>query len=93
MNRPGVIHPGAIQSSSARLLRRSHPQAYFGGLVALAKMIRWETTEEMLSDGGMTPDEIMDKLEQRVGPFSEPMRKPAKPFWATVAGWRLLLLT
>jgi hypothetical protein len=51
-----------------RVLRRSHPQAYFGGLVALAKMIRWETAEELLSDGGMTPDEIMEKLEQLVGP-------------------------
>jgi hypothetical protein len=50
------------------VLREKYPQAYFGGLVALAKMIRWETAEEMLSDGGMTPDEIMDKLEQRVGP-------------------------
>jgi hypothetical protein len=51
-----------------RVLRRSHPQAYFGGLVALAKMIGWETTEEMLSDGGMTTEEIMEKLEERVGP-------------------------
>jgi hypothetical protein len=50
------------------VLREKYPQAYFGGLVALAKMIRWETAEEMLSDGGMTPDEIMDKLEQSVGP-------------------------
>ena len=50
------------------VLREKYPQAYFGGLVALAKMIRWETAGEMLSDGGMTPDEIMDKLEQRVGP-------------------------
>jgi hypothetical protein len=44
-----------------------YPQAYFGGAVALAKSIRWETAERDLSDGAMTPDEIMDKLEQRVG--------------------------
>ena len=50
------------------VLREKYPQAYFGGLVALAKMIRWETAEEMLSGGGMTPEEIMDILEQRVGP-------------------------
>jgi hypothetical protein len=50
------------------VLREKYPQAYFGGLVALAKMIRWETAEEDLSGGGMTPEEIMDKLEQRVGP-------------------------
>ena len=34
----------------------------------MAKSIRWETAEEDLSGGGMTPEEIMDKLEQRVGP-------------------------
>ena len=51
-----------------RVLREKYPQAYFGGLVALAKMIRWETAEEDLSGGGMTPEEIMDKLEQRVVP-------------------------
>jgi hypothetical protein len=51
------------------VLREKHPQAYFGGLVALSKMIRWETAEEMLSGGGsMTPDEIIERLEQRVGP-------------------------
>ena len=34
----------------------------------MAKSIRWETAEEDLSGGGMTPEEIMDKLQQRVGP-------------------------
>ena len=34
----------------------------------MAKSIKWETTEEDLSGGGMTPEEIMDKLEERVGP-------------------------
>jgi hypothetical protein len=60
-----------------------YPQAYFGGAVALAKSIRWETAEEDLSDGAMTPDEIMDKLEQRVGPkgrklFEQFLRKVNK---------------
>jgi hypothetical protein len=50
------------------ILAEKYPQAYFGGAVALAKSIRWETAEEDLSGGGMTPEEIMDKLEQRVGP-------------------------
>ena len=50
------------------VLREKYPQAYFSGLVALSKMIRWETAEEMLSGGSMTPDEIIEKLEQRVGP-------------------------
>jgi hypothetical protein len=65
------------------VLREKHPQAYFGGLVALAKMIRWETAEELLSDGGMTPEEIMEKLEERVGPqgrklFEDFLRKVNK---------------
>jgi hypothetical protein len=65
------------------VLREKHPQAYFGGLVALAKMIRWETAEEMLSNGGMTPEEIMEKLEERVGPegrkiFEDFLRKVNK---------------
>ena len=50
------------------ILAEKYPQAYFAGAVALAKSIRWETAEEDLSGGGMTPEEIMDKLEQRVGP-------------------------
>jgi len=50
------------------ILAEKYPQAYFGGVVALAKSIRWETAEEDLSGGGMTPEEIMEKLEQRVGP-------------------------
>jgi hypothetical protein len=50
------------------ILAEKYPQAYFGGAVALAKSIKWETTEEDLSGGGMTPEEIMDKLEERVGP-------------------------
>ncbi len=50
------------------VLREKFPQAYFGGFVDLSKMIRWETAEEMLSGGSMTPDEIIEKLEQRVGP-------------------------
>jgi hypothetical protein len=50
------------------ILAEKYPQAYFGGAVALAKSIKWEPAEEDLSGGGMTPEEIMDKLEQRVGP-------------------------
>jgi hypothetical protein len=50
------------------ILAEKYPQAYFGGAVALAKSIKWETAEQMLADGGMTPEEIMEKLEQRVGP-------------------------
>jgi hypothetical protein len=43
----------------------------------------WETAEELLSDGGMTPEEIMEKLEERVGPqgrklFEDFLRKVNK---------------
>ena len=51
------------------VLTEKHPQAFFGGMVAMSKIVRWETTTD---DTGfrrtMTPDEIMDKLEERVGP-------------------------
>ena len=65
------------------ILAEKYPQAYFAGAVALAKSIRWETAEEDLSGGGMTPEEIMDKLEQRVGPegrklFEDCLRKVNK---------------
>ena len=65
------------------MLREKFPQAYFGALVALAKIIRWETAEELLSEGGMTPEEIMEKLEERVGPqgrklFEDFLRKVNK---------------
>jgi hypothetical protein len=50
------------------VLREKHPQAYFSGLVALSKLIRWETEEEAdAASGIMTPEQIMEKLEARVG--------------------------
>jgi hypothetical protein len=48
-------------------LAEKYPQAYFGGAIALAKVLRWETDDQEEA-GAMTPEEIMDKLEQRVGP-------------------------
>ena len=49
-------------------LREKHPQAYFGGLVALSKVIKWDAAETEMFDKTLSPEEIMDKLEQRVGP-------------------------
>jgi hypothetical protein len=46
------------------VLVEKYPQAYFGGLVALSKVIKWDAGV----DQTLTPEEIMDKLEQRVGP-------------------------
>ena len=48
-------------------LAEKHPQAFFNGAVALAKVIKWEPDQDTFS-GAMTPDEIMDKLEARAGP-------------------------
>jgi hypothetical protein len=50
------------------MLAEKYPQAYFGGAVALAKTIKWDTGTEEMFDGALTPEEIMDKLEERVGP-------------------------
>ena len=50
------------------VLAEKYPQAYFGGMVALSKVIRWEVGEAGAFDRGLTPDEIMDRLEKRVGP-------------------------
>jgi hypothetical protein len=50
------------------VLRDKYPQAYFSGLVTLSKVIRWE--DGTIGDFGhsLTPEEIMEKLERRVGP-------------------------
>jgi hypothetical protein len=49
------------------VLREKYPQAYFGGLVALSKVIKWDANDTAI-DQTLTPEQIMDKLEQRVGP-------------------------
>jgi hypothetical protein len=66
------------------VLAEKYPQAFFGGMVAMSKVIRWETaTDAGGFDRAMTPDEIMDKLEKRVGPegrklFEQFLRKVNK---------------
>jgi hypothetical protein len=49
------------------VLREKFPQAYFNGLIALSRVIRWEDVN-VETERGLTPDEIMDRLEERVGP-------------------------
>jgi hypothetical protein len=49
------------------VLRKKFPQAYFNGLVALSRVIRWEDVN-VETERGLSPDEIMDRLEERVGP-------------------------
>ena len=51
------------------VLPEKYPQAFFGGMVAMTKVIRWETGADAASfSRTLTPDQIMDKLEERVGP-------------------------
>ena len=51
------------------VLAEKHPQAFFGGMVAMTKVIRWETGADAPSfSRTMTPEQVMDKLEERVGP-------------------------
>ena len=66
------------------VLAEKYPQAFFGGMVAMTKVIRWETGADAASFGRtMTPEEIVDKLEERVGPegrklFEQFLRKVNK---------------
>jgi hypothetical protein len=50
------------------VLAEKYPQAYFAGLVTLSKVIRWEEGTASDFERSLTPDEIMEKLEKRVGP-------------------------
>jgi hypothetical protein len=51
------------------ILAEKYPQAFFSGMVAMTKVIRWETGADAASfSRTLTPDQIMDKLEERVGP-------------------------
>jgi hypothetical protein len=51
------------------VLAEKHPQAFFAGMVAMSKVIRWETGADAASfSRTLTPEEVMDKLEERVGP-------------------------
>jgi hypothetical protein len=51
------------------VLAEKYPQAFFGGMVAMTKVIRWETGADAASfSRTLTPEEVMDKLEERVGP-------------------------
>jgi hypothetical protein len=50
------------------ILRAKYPQAYFQGIVSLARIIRWDVESTNPYNRSMTPEEIMDTLEERVGP-------------------------
>jgi hypothetical protein len=50
------------------ILRKKYPQAYFQGIVSLARIIRWDVESTNPYNRSMTPEEIMDTLKKRVGP-------------------------
>jgi 2-polyprenyl-3-methyl-5-hydroxy-6-metoxy-1,4-benzoquinol methylase len=65
------------------ILRAKYPQAYFQGIVSLARIIRWDVDPTGAFNRTLSPEEIMDKLEQRVGPegrklFEQFLRKVNK---------------
>jgi hypothetical protein len=43
-------------------------QAYFQGIVSLARIIKWNVDPTGAFDRPPSPEEIMDRLEKRVGP-------------------------
>ena len=49
-------------------MRAKYPQSYFQGIVSLARIIPWGVESTSTFDRTMTPEQIMDVLEERVGP-------------------------
>jgi hypothetical protein len=45
-----------------------YPANYFAGMVALSRIMRWETGRPGTIDRPRTPEEIIAKLEERAGP-------------------------
>jgi hypothetical protein len=50
------------------VLRRKYPQAYYQGIVSLARIIRWEAGPVGAYNRPSSPEEILNELEERVGP-------------------------
>jgi hypothetical protein len=42
--------------------------AYFQGILSLARIIKWDVDSTGALSSSLSPEEIMDKLEERVGP-------------------------
>jgi hypothetical protein len=49
-------------------MAKKYPAQYFAGMVTLAKVIRWEIGEPGAFDRPRSPEEVMNRLEQRIGP-------------------------
>jgi hypothetical protein len=50
------------------ILRAKFPQAYFQCILSLARIIKWDVDPTGALGRSLSPEEIMDKLEERVGP-------------------------
>jgi hypothetical protein len=50
------------------VLRAKFPQAYFQGILSLARILKWDVDPTGAFNRTLSPEEIMDKLEERVGP-------------------------
>jgi hypothetical protein len=50
------------------VLRAKFPQAYFQGILSLARILKWDVDPTAAFGRSLSPEEIMDKLEERVGP-------------------------
>src|SRR6516164_2679120 len=47
---------------------KKYPAQFFAGMVTLAKVIRWEIGEPGAFDQPRSPEEVIERLEQRIGP-------------------------
>jgi hypothetical protein len=45
-----------------------YPQQYLAAMVTLSKVMRWEVGESGAFERPRSPEEVMDRLEQRIGP-------------------------
>jgi hypothetical protein len=45
-----------------------YPAQYFAGMVTLSKVMRWEVGEPGAFERPRSPEEVMDRLEARIGP-------------------------
>jgi hypothetical protein len=47
---------------------KKYPAQFFAGMVSLSKVMRWEMGEPGAFDRPRTPEEVVERLEQRLGP-------------------------
>ena len=47
---------------------KKYPAQYFASMVTLAKVVRWEIGEPGAFDRPRSPEEVVERLERRIGP-------------------------